>query len=470
MPPFGVLLVLFGGVFATLSALNATIMASSRAAFAMGRDWMLPHRLSRLHAVRRTPVLAITVTGVLLIGIAASLPLETIGAASSLFFLLTFMLVNVVLIVYRRRSSQDPAETFRVPLFPLTPILGVITTGGLAAFLLFNDRQASILAGVWVLAGLVVFVVFFRSTVVVADVRKGIETPGLLDLKRSARFRVVVPIANPERIAPLLSIATDVAKSSHGDVLALRVLQLPDVTSYADGQPLVDEAQSLLDTARRLSLGKGVSFTSVVKIGRSIGDEIVTASEEYRAGLILLGYKGDEDALENSIIHHVVNRQPCDVAVLKAYGSQAGPFRRVLLPLGGKQVHDRLKSRLVHSLCDKEGGQVTFMTVAPSGEGPGGQRRAREQLTRAADLYGVDAETVIAVGDDVASLVVTEARNHDLVILGMRDEPILRTFFFGAVAHQIATRVECPSILTKIDVGQRKRFKTGSQMATRLMK
>ena len=72
MPSFGVLLVLFGGVFATLSALNATIMASSRVAFAMGRDWMLPHRLSRLHAIRKTPVLAITVTGILLIAIAAA--------------------------------------------------------------------------------------------------------------------------------------------------------------------------------------------------------------------------------------------------------------------------------------------------------------------------------------------------------------------------------------------------------------
>jgi amino acid transporter/nucleotide-binding universal stress UspA family protein len=461
MPAFGVLLVLVGGVFATLSALTATIMASSRVAFAMGRDWMLPHRLSRLHATRKTPVLAITVTGAMLIAIAASLPLETIGAASSLFFLLTFMLVNVVLIVYRRRSNQILDEVFRVPLFPLTPVLGMITTGGLALFLLINDRQASLLAGAWVAIGLGVFAVFFRRHVVVADVRKTIESPTLLDLKRSARFRIVVPIANPERIAPLFSIATDMTRSSQGDVLALRVLQLPDVTSYEDGEPLVGGAQALIDTARRSTLGKGVSFTSIVKIGRSVGDEIVSAATDYRAGLILMGYKGDEDALENSTIHHVVNQQPCDVAVLKAFGNQAGPFRRILLPLGGKQVHDRLKSRLVHSLGDKEGGVITFMTVVSTREGRGGEKRAREVLRRASELYGVRAETIVAVGDDVADLVVDEARNHDLVILGMRGEPLLRKFFFGSLAHQIATRSECPSILTKTAVGKRKRFQLG---------
>lgn len=455
MPSWGVLLVLFGGIFATLSALNATIMASSRVAFAMGRDWMLPHQLSRLHAKRKTPVLAISITGILLIGIAAVLPLETIGAASSLFFLLTFLLVNIVLIVYRRRADPN-AESFRVPFFPLTPILGILTTGGLAIFLLFNDRLAAVMAGIWVVVGLVVFLTFFHRRVVVADVHKGIESPGLLELKRAARFRVVVPIANPERIAPLLTIATQVAKASRGDVMALRVLQLPDVTSYGFGEPLVDEAQTLLDTARRMTLGQGVSFTSVVKIGRSIGDEIVSAAAEYRAGLIILGYKGDEDALENSIIHHVVTRQPCDVAVVKAYGSQAGPFRRLLLPLGGKEVHDRLKSRLVSSLANGEESVVTFMTVVSPADGAPAAKRALETLERAAELYGIDAELVVAVGDDVANLVVDEARNHDLVILGMRGEPLLRTFFFGALAHDIATRVECPSVLTKTATGRRR--------------
>ena len=248
-------------------------------------------------------------------------------------------------------------------------------------------------------------------------------------------------------------------------MLALRVLQLPEVTSYADGEPLVDDAQSLLDTARKMTLGQGVSFTSVVKIGRSIGDEIISAALEYRAGLIMLGYKGDEDALENSIIHHIVSKQPCDVAVLKAYGSQAGPFRKVLLPLGGKEVHDRIKSRLVHSLVDQEDSAVTFMTVVSPAEGAAGEKRASEALRRASDLYGVRAASIVVVGDDVADLIVEEARNHDLVILGMRGEPLLRTFFFGALAHQIATRVECPSVLTKTSVGQRKRFQLTSSVS-----
>ena len=119
MPAFGIVLVLGGGLFATLSALNATVLASSRVAFSMGRDWMLPHSLSRIHSQKRTPVLAISISGLLFIGIAVFLPLETIGVASSLLFLLTFSLVNVALIIYRRRSKTLPP--FRVPFFPCDP-------------------------------------------------------------------------------------------------------------------------------------------------------------------------------------------------------------------------------------------------------------------------------------------------------------------------------------------------------------
>jgi hypothetical protein len=115
----------------------------------------------------------------------------------------------------------------------------------------------------------------------------------------------------------------------------------------------------------------------------------------------------------------------------------------------------------VRSLGDKEGGVITFMTVVSTREGRGGEKRAREVLRRASELYGVRAETIVAVGDDVADLVVDEARNHDLVTLGMRGEPLLRKFFFGSLAHQIATRSECPSIPTKTAVGKRKRFQLG---------
>ena len=122
MPFFGVTLIIIGGLFSTLSALNATILASSRVAFSMGRDKMLPRSLATIHPVRRTPHVAVGATGVIMILAAVFFPIQVVGSAASVLFLLTFSLVNLSLIALRRKFPELKGG-FRVPFYPVTPIL-----------------------------------------------------------------------------------------------------------------------------------------------------------------------------------------------------------------------------------------------------------------------------------------------------------------------------------------------------------
>ena len=54
---------------------------------------------------------------------ALTLPIEAVGSAASLIFLLTFALVNLSVIVLRRKAPEIERR-YRVPLYPVTPILG----------------------------------------------------------------------------------------------------------------------------------------------------------------------------------------------------------------------------------------------------------------------------------------------------------------------------------------------------------
>jgi amino acid transporter len=83
-------------------------MAASRVAFAMGRDLWLPKLISEIDPKRRTPRVAILITGVILLAIALTLPIETVGSAASLMFLLTFALVNLSVIALRRKHPEIP--------------------------------------------------------------------------------------------------------------------------------------------------------------------------------------------------------------------------------------------------------------------------------------------------------------------------------------------------------------------------
>lgn len=456
MPSFGVFLIVAGGLFATLSALNATILASSRVAFSMGRDWMLPHSLSQIHPVRKTPVVAISITGVLFLISAVFLPIETLGNASSLLFLLTFAMVNVALIMYRRRSKE--LAPFHVPLFPLTPVLGIGTCLGLAIYQLYNEPIAWALAIIWNLIGLAIFGFAFSRRATIADVPKVIVTPELLALKNTKGYKVLLPLANPDRVEPLTSMATLIARASKGEVLVLGVVSLPGVTTYTiDQGTLLNESQLVLNKAQQLALKQNVSFTSLLKIGRSAGDEIVQTARDNTCNLILMGYKKDEDPLENSIIHHVITHQPCDVAILKSDKGYAGLFKRILVPIGGKDINDSLKVRLIHSVYQTTGCQVTLMTIVPSGSN---RKQADAALQREAKIYQIpNIQLVVEESEQIADAIIARAAEHDLLVLGMREDPWLKSFFFGTVAQQVAGQVECPTLLVKARAAEKSGFK-----------
>jgi amino acid transporter len=78
-------------------------------------------------------MMAINVTGVILIALALTLPIEAVGSAASLMFLLTFALVNLSVIALRRKAPQIP-RSYRVPFYPVTPILGMTLNGFLALY------------------------------------------------------------------------------------------------------------------------------------------------------------------------------------------------------------------------------------------------------------------------------------------------------------------------------------------------
>jgi nucleotide-binding universal stress UspA family protein len=428
----------------------------------MGRDWMLPHSLSRIHSQKRTPVLAISISGLLFIGISVFLPLETIGVASSLLFLLTFSLVNVALIIYRKRSKTRPP--FRTPFFPLVPVLGFITSVGLGLFQLTHQGTAWILIAVWIGAGLGIYYFAFSRKVKIADIPKFVQTPELLALKKTRRYKILVPLANPARVVPLMHVAGRIARSCNGEIISLNVSVLPNITEYSEAEPFLRESQTLINKAQKIAFDLKIPHTFLMKIGRSVAAEIVDVAKENGCQLILLGYKKDEDPLENSVIHRVINRQPCDVAILKCDSEEIPSFRRILISIGGQEIHDHLKARIVHSLSKEEENEVTFFRVIAEGSAKSVVRRTEESLKNTAEKYNIPrAKIEVEEHSDVARAIAALANQHDFLILGMRKGAWLQSFLFGMTAQQITGLVRCPTLLTKTKSPTRTGWKRSSK-------
>ena len=90
------------------------------------------------------------------------LPTQSAGNMSSLFFLLSFIIVNVA-VIRLRRKRPNMNRPYEIPYYPIPPILAIALNGILAVvligFLIQTDVLALLLSAGWLAAGAVMYVV-----------------------------------------------------------------------------------------------------------------------------------------------------------------------------------------------------------------------------------------------------------------------------------------------------------------------
>ncbi len=157
LPGLGLVVILFGGILSTLSALNAAIYSSTRVAFALGRDGSLPSKIGRVSNKYHTPDVSIWVTGILIILMAVIIPIEAVAASADLIFMLLFGQVLIAAIIIRKRMRKSQNEKldygYKTPFFPLIPVLGIIALMIIFSFTLFLHIEAMITTILWILLG-----------------------------------------------------------------------------------------------------------------------------------------------------------------------------------------------------------------------------------------------------------------------------------------------------------------------------
>ena len=141
MGKLGAALVTIGVAIAGLAAINEAIMAQSRTLFALSRDGYFPKTLARIHRRFGSPHVAVVVSSVLTMALAATGLVNFITYAVNLGFILGFSMVNLSLIKLRREKPHIK-RPFRAPAYPVLPIAGIVSS---LFLLLFIDPAVLVL-------------------------------------------------------------------------------------------------------------------------------------------------------------------------------------------------------------------------------------------------------------------------------------------------------------------------------------
>ena len=115
----------FGALVATASVLLTNLIGLSRVSFAMANNGQLPKSMSKIHARFGTPFISILVMGVLMTVLAFVSDLRQTAAITSISILSTHIILHFSVVKLRKRTPD--LKTFKAPLYPLIPALGIVS-------------------------------------------------------------------------------------------------------------------------------------------------------------------------------------------------------------------------------------------------------------------------------------------------------------------------------------------------------
>ncbi|MFB6227366.1 MAG: amino acid permease [Halobacteriales archaeon] len=459
----GVAAVTVAAAIAAISSSNSSVLAASRVIFAMGRDGLMSERLNVTHSRFSTPHRAIMATGavtglLVLAGLRVQKIVELLAQVASFSFLVTYGLVHVAVVVFRRADPEAYDPDFEIPwlLYPVVPALGVVMTGVVISQM--NELVILVGTGI-VLLGVVWYVVYARS--------RGVE-PGLFDeafggLLRDVRtrfpgtvstvtsgdsYRVVVGVANPKTQRGLLRLAAATARAHAREgvpeLIAVNVIEATQTSERNVASDRLDSQRALLETTRDIAADMDVSLRTNAIVAEDAGDALVNVIREENADQALVGWRGRherEDRVFGSTLDTVVTQAPCDVSLVTIEDEAIG----TPVALAGSGPHAPVAARRAADFATVSDSTAILLNVQRSS--PGGEdetnhvKQGRETIQSVAERGGLNAdeyESVVVVTTDVTSAIMQAVGDYDTVCVGLSEESDLSQVVFGSIAERIS--------------------------------
>ncbi|MFW5896012.1 MAG: amino acid permease [archaeon] len=457
----GALMMIIGAVLATVSSANASILSAARVNFAMGRDRILVNWLNEVHDRFRTPYRSITVTGIItLVLIAIGVGIGTLAEVASFMYLVTYALVHVAVVVLRRADPADYEPSFRIPnvLYPVVPVVGFLATVGV---LVGMNPVVQGIGVVIVAAGILWYFGYARDRAPAETlVGEAIAPEPATVADGTGRYRVLVPVANPETGADLIRLAAASAHANadeEAELIAVNVIEVPQQTSLSQDvafeEERIEAQRELLEQARGVAENLEIGIRTRSIVGRDAGEIILDVIDEEGADHVLLGWRGARSTREHvlgSTIDPIASRAGCDVTLVKM-GPRGTRGHGDMVVLAGEGPHAPYAARRAAEFARIAPSEttLTFLNVQrPDDEVTDEEElRTRGQETIETtlddvDLEGVTYDTRVVVSDEVEATLLEVVDEYDTVCVGATRAGAVSQALFGSIPETIGEQAD----------------------------
>jgi amino acid transporter/nucleotide-binding universal stress UspA family protein len=439
----------FAGILATVSSINTAVMASSRTSYALSRDQRFPSLFKVINPSTKTPIFSILIAGFIVVIAVTIRDLEHISTVTSIFSLTGYSLVNVALMIFRKKQPHLERK-FKAPLYPLTPILGILVNLFLIYQLALSDVLALTIAVSIILLGLLYYYIGIPK---LKSAPKGMSTLDVPHLnlngneKGNGNKKIFIPIANPKNIDSLVHFGSQIAMKEKGTSLV--PLHVANATNAIPMDVTYDELQQTLDSdeilTKLVGLEKKESFIKpLVVFSRDIGHGIVSTLKGSTSPLLLMGWHSSGLAynMNGGIVSRMLDEAPADIGILK--DNNLKDVKKILFPYGGGR-YSQLTASIVKRIADAFDAEVTVVRMVDE---LADEQEIENQVRQAMGALGKDVQIKIIEGN-LTSEAVKLSKDYDLLILGASLDWGLKEYITGLRSDEIVEKAQCSTLVVK---------------------
>lgn len=409
--PYGTIVVFAGGMISSVAALSATTFSSSRVSYAMGRQYNLPYIFSSVHAKYHTPHFAVIASGFIMLIMATWLPLEQIAIVAGVMFLFLFTQVNWAGINIRRLYGHKLDYGFKIPLFPLMPIIGIICKAGLAIFLLIYDPLSWAIAIVWVIIGFSIYKLYIS--------KKEMEhyAPIVANMGPSHRkdYRIMV-VFNKKTVEKLVKIASAIAKDKDGEISLLNVATIPIQIPLSMAHGFADPVTKSFDELKKIP--GFLEYRYLVRLSHDTTEAILATAEEQGINLLIMDFFD----LRNN--RKLMTLTTCDILGVSIRKEFEKELSHIVIAYD-KGRHSDFGLEIAHSFSKSLDSKIRILRGVV--ESPEEERDILSKINEKMfdlDLKKIPVERIYPTSIDVTKdLLENLNKNPEVVIIGAGNQP-----------------------------------------------
>jgi APA family basic amino acid/polyamine antiporter len=451
--PLGSFVVTLTVIFASTSALNATIYSATRVSYALGRDRMLPGFFAKISKRQKTPYFALIFTSLIVISVATLLPTMDVASSASIMFLFLFFTVNLSVIKIRKYMADELHYGYIMPFFPIIPIAAIACQLLLAVWLVHMSWLAWIVAPTWISSGILIYWLYAKKHAITTHDEIVVleEQPALI----SKQYRIMVPVANPENALRLVGNTFKLCGAKDAQVELLHMVPIPEQVPLSDAGKYVLPGKEAI-TEAMLYLEPRFPITTTIRYCRNVARGIVMAAREKKVDMIIMGWHGNNSYRRSfifgSTLDPVVEKAPCHVVIFKDCPNQ--DYKRILVPFAGGP-NGALAFEIASILVAPMDSQIVPLNVARPGQPTQDIEAFLDEAVKEHQLNKDLFLPMYLISKNFVEAITNEANegNYDLVIIGATREKMLKQLIRGTLPEEIARRIKKPLVMVNATEG-----------------